>query len=370
MLLFGIALAAEPTAPPPVVDATRLVSLLPLESTALGGAGIGFASGAIGMFFQPAAPANRKVENLAPLTVSLAFNRRRLGFAPSADIENLGELVEGKRVATNLGVAAGWRNAGIGATVSSLDHAWARGNSVVTEGRVGGSGAFFDGRLAVGAGWRLLSFRANVDDDTATFTGSGFEAGFAVNRPLPGLNLGGVFRGPLRAERTSGDLELDVEGALVPWQASLGVGWFTPAEPRSRPVRVVADVVVDGPVTDGVSLDSILVGEPRTRGASLSVTPRAGVELTVWPERIRVRVGTYLEPARVADARPRLHGTTGLELRLFHFDIFGIAGDLSWRAAVDVAPRYLDVGFLGIGFWMRGVTGSGWSPPDVDPTGF
>lgn len=359
------ALAADPPPPPDasVVDATRLVSLSTLEVMGLGGAGIGFATGANGMFFQPAAPANRRVENVSALTATFAFNQNRLAPDDASDLGNVGAPGGGGAVMTNLGVTAGWRNAGIGVAASLMEYEGRAGRMVVSEGHLGGGAGFWDGRIAVGAGWRTLSFSATLDQATAAYSGSSFETGIALNRIWPGWNVGAVLRGPVRAERTGGRLDLGVEAVAVPWQLAVGIGWYTPRETMPRPVRIAADVVFNGPVEDGVSLESILDGAPRTRGATLSVSPHVGVEATLLPERIRARVGAYLEPARVAGSDLRPHGTAGVEVRLFRFDILGIEGDVSWEAALDVAPRYFDAGWLGFGFWKRGVTGTGWHKP-------
>lgn len=63
----------------------------------------------------------------------------------------------------------------------------------------------------------------------------------------------------------------------------------------------------------------------------------------------------------------RLHATTGLEVRLFRLRLFKgfIDTEIAWEAAVDYAPNYLNVAWLGIGAWDSGVIGGNWVEPTV-----
>jgi hypothetical protein len=67
---------------------------------------------------------------------------------------------------------------------------------------------------------------------------------------------------------------------------------------------------------------------------------------------LKVRFGSYVEPARNEAGTIRPHGTLGFDLRLFTWDLFGLVSPFSIQltGVGDVAPRYFDVG-LGIGFW-------------------
>jgi hypothetical protein len=65
-----------------------------------------------------------------------------------------------------------------------------------------------------------------------------------------------------------------------------------------------------------------------------------------------LRIGSYLEPSRFSDVSVRQHFTLGGDLRLFEWDVFGLAPDASWRVTVagDFAPRYQNLG-LSAGLW-------------------
>jgi hypothetical protein len=82
-------------------------------------------------------------------------------------------------------------------------------------------------------------------------------------------------------------------------------------------------------------------------------SPRLGLESEVVPHILKLRVGSYLEPARVAGAQSRLHGTGGLDVRLFRWDVFGLVEPFDhWQLslAADGARSYLNTAFS-IGFW-------------------
>jgi len=113
-----------------------------------------------------------------------------------------------------------------------------------------------------------------------------------------------------------------------------------------------ADFFIIGNTTDGVGIDSFVEQKKRAAGGDLSYGFRLGVESEIWPNRLKLRAGLYLEPPRNADAPFRPHGTGGFEIRLFRWDFFGYADpfDLQASLTVDGAPGYLDIG-VGIGFW-------------------
>ena len=74
-----------------------------------------------------------------------------------------------------------------------------------------------------------------------------------------------------------------------------------------------------------------------------------GTELEAWPERARLRLGSYYEPSFYAEAKGRIHLTGGSEIRLFTTHLWG-EHDWSLTYTFDVARDYLS-NFLSIGFW-------------------
>jgi hypothetical protein len=83
-------------------------------------------------------------------------------------------------------------------------------------------------------------------------------------------------------------------------------------------------------------------------------SPRLGLEGGLIPEWLEVRAGTYLEPTRFEASNPRLHGTFGLDVRLFKWSLFGLwPDDYVWRVGLgsDVARDYFTWGTR----WVAGI---------------
>jgi len=113
-----------------------------------------------------------------------------------------------------------------------------------------------------------------------------------------------------------------------------------------------ADAIIVGPTENGVGLESFLSQERQTSGEDATVGLRVGAEgepVTNW---MKMRAGTYLEPSRFAGVSYRVHATTGFDVRLFTWDLFGLLNDFTvlFGASADVAERYLNVG-VGLGLW-------------------
>lgn len=123
--------------------------------------------------------------------------------------------------------------------------------------------------------------------------------------------------------------------------------WRAIYESRARRFFLLsADLIVLGRVEDGVGVDAFVRQERHARGADISVGLRLGAETEVWPNLLKLRFGSYLEPARYEGVRARVHGTAGFDLRLFRF--LGI----EWRvtAYIDGAARYINYG-ISVGPW-------------------
>lgn len=115
---------------------------------------------------------------------------------------------------------------------------------------------------------------------------------------------------------------------------------------------VAADLSFIGPTKDGVSPDGFLEQRAVPAGRELSLGLNLGLETEPWPGHLKTRAGFYLEPSRVEGRSMRAHGTAGLELYLFEWDLFGWLDEFAFSASFtgDVAARYVDLG-LGLGIW-------------------
>lgn len=112
-------------------------------------------------------------------------------------------------------------------------------------------------------------------------------------------------------------------------------------------VLLVAQVDVYLPVKEPTTTATpFLLGEPPPRaGSEVNAAPRLGVEWEAIDHRLRLRAGTWLEPAFITERGVRVHGSGGAELFVFH-----LLEDWSVSLSFDFTARYFAAG-LGIGFW-------------------
>lgn len=116
-------------------------------------------------------------------------------------------------------------------------------------------------------------------------------------------------------------------------------------QPRKY-VLLAADMIVTGKTSNGQGVEAFLDQVPERSGQKVSFGLRVGVESEVWPDRMKVRAGSYLEPSRFERSFYRPHGTAGVEARLFDFWRWSARG----TATLDLAPRYYNWG-IAIGLW-------------------
>ena len=102
------------------------------------------------------------------------------------------------------------------------------------------------------------------------------------------------------------------------------------------------------PVENATTIEPFLLGGAAPRiGAQVAFIPRVGVEWETVTRRLRLRAGTYLDPAQLEGTTVRPHLTTGFEVRLFR--VLGV--DWSLSASTNLAPRLFSFS-LGIGWWL------------------
>lgn len=121
--------------------------------------------------------------------------------------------------------------------------------------------------------------------------------------------------------------------------------------PRPK-LLVVADAVITAPVGDAVAVSSFLDQTHDAYGGSWTVSPRLGLEGEPFPDRFKLRFGTYLEPSLFDGGSARQHFTFGGDLKLFDWDFFGVLKRTTWQLsfATDLAPRYSNWG-VSLGAW-------------------
>lgn len=112
---------------------------------------------------------------------------------------------------------------------------------------------------------------------------------------------------------------------------------------------------IDGPTPNAVGVESFLERVVNRSGEHTTYSPRFGAESEIIPHWVVLRAGTYVEPTRF-ESNPggaRVHATAGADLKLGHWDVFGVWPDeYAWRlrGAVDTARDYFGWG-VAIGGW-------------------
>ncbi|MDP2310208.1 MAG: hypothetical protein Q8P18_29600 [Pseudomonadota bacterium] len=339
------------------------------EFVAMGGAGAAFAVGGAGMMLSPAAPANRRMESVAPIVWSLVLLQSQIG--EKQDMSNLGAALDEDVRMFNIGLSGGYHNGAGGILGAGADYQVGDARVAVVEGHASAAVALLGGDLVLGAGPRLLGMRVTADGVHHDYFGAGVELGAVFANWRQAWNFALTLRSGVAAGPVDGAYD-GIDAARLPPEIIAGIGWSNlanlPEETGGIPVRLVADVAVDAPVPGAVALQTVFQGELIPRGGWYTVSPRLGAEVDVWRNRFRLRAGTYLEPSRTDLAGPRPHATGGFELRLFHVAAFKerVKLDLAWQIGVDYAPGYFHGAWVGINVWQQGQVG-GQYDRDVAP---
>lgn len=379
----------------PVLDSVRV--------TSLAGAYAPIAEGVEGMRVNTAAPAVRSLYSSRSTDYDIALSFTN----PSAttDFDNNGTpgFTYDKFSFATVGGLIQFGKWGIGLVVSSQRYTVGQPSTAtspeqtlsveLSKGNVQVARSFSDRQITVGLGARLARLVMSVEgaatttEDTAqtselvSINGSAFEAGLLwAPHELP-LRAALSVRSRVRSivESTSrsqpnpeGDLL--VEGRylptsiVLPWEAEVGVAYQLGPRPLNAPwplsreeyaalprkkVLLTSSLLVSGPVSNAIGVESFLAQRVERSGQRATLTPRVGAEVEPIEGWLQVRAGSYLEPSRYAGKSSRLHGTLGLEARLFPWTIFGLLDKGTWwrgSAFVDASNRYLGWG-LSVGLW-------------------
>ena len=112
-------------------------------------------------------------------------------------------------------------------------------------------------------------------------------------------------------------------------------------------------MLISGSVDAAVGIESLLTQKVNRSGQRVVSSPRVGVECGVVPEWVKLRAGSYLEPTRFETSDMRVHGTAGIDIKLFRWSVFGAwPEDYMWRLGLagDASTRYYTFG-LSLGGW-------------------
>jgi len=382
VLVFARGAAADP-----IVDRDYAIELYEGPAigdsslVGMGGAGAARLIGSAGALINPAAPAVRRTTDNDRW--SWDYHLDYLNGQFSSDYDNNGTVIasgSGAQLFTIGGsVRVGeWAGAAtltgqlapVDGSDPPLDAGTLRGKLVIAR-------YFPSIDLAVGLGVQSVSFRLQDADGNTLFdlTGGGAAAGatwlpreesyrvaVAAETRIIGNQITTSTCDPM-ACNPSGDpmatsyiLPDEVEspgrtlvGFAYRWAPTPWNHQVTTTFRDERSVTGAIDVVIAGSSTNGNGLEAFAMQQLQRAGANVTISPRAGLEVEALPGRLRLRTGSYFEPARFAGVAGRIHGTFGIELRALEFHAWGVRrGKLG--AVFDIARKYRNIA-LSIGFW-------------------
>ncbi|MBK9034331.1 MAG: hypothetical protein IPL61_24210 [Myxococcales bacterium] len=346
-----------------VVGSARIVGM--------GGVQLAVGEGSAGALSNPAAAAARPATSTS--TWDWDFHLDALSAVVASDFDNNG-IPDADRAdrRTSFGVSGVYGAWGVavvgGAATVGLPTPDGTVTATTSVGKVAVAYAPGDETWTGGAAIRVGRLELDGADPMFALVGSGLEVG-ALYRPFGhALRVGvvGALAAPGREVETASCDPVDCAGYIlpdrveVPWQVGVGVAWrIAPTAWNQwvagrfrdeRQVIVGADVVVAGPVADGMGLEAFAHKLWQPSGRAPSLWLRGGVEWEALPGRLRIRAGSYWEPGRFAGVGGRVHATGGVEVAAFGVRAWGRRYRVRAGVTGDFAPRFGNAG-VSVGFW-------------------
>jgi hypothetical protein len=349
----------------------------------MGGAQVAVAEGSVGTLANAAGPAVRRTTRSGTFAYDFHIDAQSSALADDFDNNGLPDTDQSSSKLATFGLVIQYGPWGVGltATTSSTkiieDDADAMGGVIEPQGSVFKlivARSFADKEYTVGGGLRFASLslvrpQVGLDDFVMLSVGG------------PTLEAGALWRPPEGHLRVGVNAALPVAGTSVsvtecdplncagyilpnrveaPWNIGLGAAYRFSHQPWNhaiddyyrdeRALLVAADLVITGPVHDGYGLEAFARHMLQPSGRHTVVSPRLGVEIEPLAGWVRVRLGSYWEPARVGGVDGRLHGTAGLDVRLFGFTLWGGHYRPQISLTADAASGYGNTGFS-FGLW-------------------
>jgi hypothetical protein len=348
LLLFEAAQAQEPLQ----LELSRRVPVTSAESMAMGSAGMAFANGAKGVFFNPAAPAVRK-EHQGKFGLTGVLSLSSALVLTGLEDQRLAESWVENRL--DVGLAGRYKRVGVGLVITTLQDSSDDGQLLFTEGHLTSGVQLSSGALGVGLRTVSASIqRPGVPD--LNYAGVGWQVGYLFTALDEGVNVGFSYRSRVLAPAMTASYDAP-DIAVAPWEFGFGLSRvFIAPWPKPVPMRLAVDMVLEGPVDDAGAIESLYV--PTTewvqQGSNLTLSPRMGLEIEVIEHRLRLRTGTWREASRLQQLTGTWHATAGLELRVLPISVGPWERDLALEFAVDRAAGFTNVNWLTLGFWESG----------------
>lgn len=388
---------AQTEAEPTTVNAVRGTIKGSTRYIGLGGAFVAIADDTEGVSINPASAAVRLPYSWSAFSFGFGVDFSIASWLPKNDIYNApdsGSSSKGGSLFGSLALLVNYRHAGFGLSAEAEQNALSQNEQGVSTKLTASFGlihtvaayGYFDGQLQLGAGLRMLGFSFDGSESDGPLTaGLGYTAGFIVKPKARQFRVGVAIEQPINAELPGEDGAAPVT-VHVPWTAALGFAYQFGTRRLNPAFVTVSDRARQNargrePSPDDIEkaeqelLDEYLKGQTwyllvstelaltqgggdAALGAFLAVdhplvSPRLGLESEVVPRYLRVRAGSYLELAATEEGSARLHGTGGVDIKLFRWDVFGLVHPFDyWQLslAADGAKSYLNTSFS-IGFW-------------------
>ena len=387
------------------VDSTRGPVTGSTRRIGLGGAFVAVAEDTEGVAINPASTAVRLPYSFQDWNVGFGLDVSVGAWLPKNDVYNQGNSASQDQTKADKSTAlfgsvallVNYRHFGVGVSAEATRNAASRANDTpgidthfaANFGTVHLNMAygFLDGQLLLGAGPRLIgmSFDRAGSSSVLGTAGVGYEAGFLVKPIRQRYRLAAAVKSPIDAQLAA-QPGIAASNVHVPWEVALGAAYqFGPRalNPRLVTAREVAQQTTGHQDPTDAELDHAALElfdryEARQRwyllvSSELSViqgggpvglsgqmamdrpviSPRVGLESEVIPHYLRLRGGSYYEPALIAGTHSRTHGTGGLDVKLFKWSVFGLLKPFNyWQLSLgaDAARSYLNTAFS-IGIW-------------------
>jgi hypothetical protein len=361
----------------------------------MAGAFVAIADDTEGVAINPASAAVRLPYSWTAFSYAFGIDFSIATWLPKNDIYNApADAGKSGSLFGSLAAIVNYRHAGFGFAAEAEQNAASRQTQGVSTRLSANFGlvhlvaayGYFDGQLELGAGLRLVGFSFDAGQSALPLTaGVGYTAGIVVKPTGQQFRIGGAIEQPINAKVT-GEPGTPSTMMAVPWTASVGFAYqfgerrlnppFVTALGRARrnkpcgPLtredeKKASDELFEAYQREQtryllVSTELALIegGGDLALGARLAVdrpviSPRLGLESEVVPSYLRLRTGTYVELATTPGGDARLHGTGGVDIKLFRWNVFGLVHPFDyWQLslAADGASSYLNTSFS-IGFW-------------------
>jgi hypothetical protein len=388
VLCFAASTADAEPETSPITDSNYSIELydgVAIGNTAvvgMGGATVALAIGTSGTLFNPSAPAVKPTTDTDKW--SWDYHLDYLNGTLSTDYDNNGILAEsGTSVLTlGFGLRIGEWAGAITATSQYVPvdamYTLPNGNMVplvASALRVQFAVAHWVKRLDTAIGISSQAARFALAPDCSedgcynlfTVGGGGLELGATWAPRRQSFRIGAAVASPIAGGDTTSNCDpMDCVGWILPekvvspWRLAVGTAYrFSGSDWNQlvggyfrdeKSLTLAADVVITGSSENAFGLEAFGQHELQRSGRHPSFSVRGGAELEYLPGRLRIRGGSYWEPGRFVGVSGRLHGTFGIEVRVFQFWFWGTQRRGRISLTADFAARYRNGG-LSVGFW-------------------